>query len=199
MIIGIAGGTCAGKTTIVRAVCERIGPDLCTVVSCDDYYRDIDASYESLATRNWDEPNALDLDRLAGDLERLRAGEAIDAPIWDMTRHRRATAFRRVEPRPTILVDGLLALAHPGVRAQLDLGVYVDAPADVRLARRLRRDALERGRSTDSILTQYMDTVRPMHDRHVATQADHADLVVDGESDADGPGARICAAIEARR
>lgn len=172
-VFGIAGGTASGKTTVALELAERTGALL---ISHDRYYRDlVDAS-----AANFDHPDALDTALLVRHLEELRAGRTVALPTYDYATHRRATVVDEVHPRSVIVVEGILVLADPGLRGCFDLRVYVDAPDDVRLARRLRRDVRERGRSVEGVLDQYLATVRPMHLAHVEPSRVHADLVLDG-------------------
>jgi uridine kinase len=188
VVLGIAGGTASGKTTLAEALAARLG-DACLLVSHDRYYRpggDVDP-----ADRNYDHPEALDNDQLARDLERLRAGHAVDLPVYDFSRHDRAPHADRAEPRPIVIVEGILLFAIEPVRRAFDLRVFVDAPDDLRLMRRLRRDMRHRGRTVHDVLDQYERTVRPMHLAFVANSRAHADLVVDGT-------APIAESVEAR-
>lgn len=172
-VFGIAGGTASGKTTVARELAERTGALL---VSHDRYYRDL--LRPELA--NFDHPEALETSLLVEHLGELRGGRAVALPTYDYATHRRTPTTERVSPRPVIVVEGILVLADAALRACFDLKVYVDAPDDVRLARRLRRDVRERGRTLEGVLDQYLATVRPMHLAHVEPSRAHADLVLDG-------------------
>ena len=175
VMIGIAGGTGAGKSTLVRAVIGRFG-GVC--VGLDSYYRDRSAiKLEERSQINYDEPAAIDHTLLIEHLRRLRAGESIQKPRYSFHTHTR-TGTETVPSARLILVDGLFTLWWEELRTLLDLRVFVDAPADLRLLRRVQRDVTERGRSVESVMTQYLQTVRPMHERYVEPTKLHADLVV---------------------
>ncbi len=178
VILGIAGGTGAGKSTVVRALIGRFG-GVC--VGLDSYYRDRSAiRLEERSQINYDEPAAIDHALLIQHLRRLRAGEAIQKPRYSFHTHTR-TGIDTIPSARLILVDGLLTLWWEELRTLLDLRVFVDAPADLRLLRRIQRDVTERGRSVESVLAQYLRTVRPMHERYVEPTKLHADLVVTNE------------------
>ena len=174
-MIGIAGGTGAGKSTVVRALVDRFGG---IRVDLDSYYRDRSAiKPEERSQINYDEPDAIDLTLLMDHLSRLKAGEAVPKPRYSFHNHTRV-GFDTVPSARLILVDGLFTLWWEELRTLLDLRVFVDAPADLRLLRRIQRDVTERGRSVESVMTQYLQTVRPMHERYVEPTRVHADLVV---------------------
>ena len=175
-VIGIAGGTGAGKTAMVSALAGRVGR-VC-LVDLDSYYRD--RSHLPPAARaglNFDNPEAIDAVLLVQHLEQLSAGEAVAKPHYSFERHTRV-GTGLLAPAPVILVEGLFTLWWPELRALLDVKVFVDAPADLRLARRIQRDVGERGRTAESVLEQYLVTVRPMYERYVEPTRAHADLVV---------------------
>ena len=177
-LVGIAGGTGAGKSTVVRALLDRFG-GLC--VDLDSYYLDRSAiRAEERSDINYDEPAAIDHTLLIEHLKRLRAGETIQKPRYSFHTHTRV-GVETVASARLILVDGLFTLWWEEVRSLLDLKVFVDAPADLRLMRRIQRDVTERGRSLESVLRQYLQTVRPMHERYVEPTKIHADLVVTNE------------------
>ncbi|MEQ1569706.1 MAG: uridine kinase [Myxococcota bacterium] len=180
-VLGIAGGSASGKTTLARALADRLG-DRCLLVAHDRYYRPRSQARE----RNFDHPDALDSGRLIDDLHRLKAGHPAHLPVYDFARHDRADHADRVDPRPVVIVEGILILAVEPLRELLDLRVYVDAPDDLRLARRIRRDVAERGRTALEVLDQYERSVRPMHHEWVASSRHHADVVVDGTQPLDG-------------
>jgi uridine kinase len=171
-IVLIAGGTASGKSTLCRTLAAR--PDV-LLIEHDRYYKSASPG------ANFDEPAALDTALLIAQLAALRQGEAVDLPIYDFARHARADGTDRAVAAPIVVVEGILVLCEPALRAVADLSVFVDAPADLRLARRLRRDLIERGRSAESVLNQYLATVRPMHNRWVEPAKAHAHLVLDGE------------------
>lgn len=179
VILGVAGGTGSGKSTVARALLRAVGEGRLGFLAQDDYYRDIpwrDADHQ--ASHNFDHPAAFDNELLVVHLEALKRGEAIEAPIYDFVRHRRSAETRPTEPRPVVMVEGILLLAEPQVRDLLDFKIYVDTDADVRLVRRIRRDLRERGRTIDEILRQYMTTVRPMHLEFVEPSKRWADVIV---------------------
>lgn len=179
MILGVAGGTGSGKTTIVRVILDAVGRERLAFLPQDNYYKDIEWRDEEHQQRhNFDHPSALDTPLLVEHLEALKNGRSIEAPLYDFVNHRRKTATRHVEARAVILAEGILLLAEPEIRELLDFKIYVDTDADVRLARRIRRDIRERGRSLDDVLRQYMETVRPMHLEFVEPSKRWADVIV---------------------
>ncbi len=179
VVLGIAGGSGSGKSTVVREVVRHLDPGVTTVIHHDAYYRDL--SHLSPADRalvNFDHPDSLETDLLVTDLERLLAGARVQAPVYDFVVHTRRSETETLEPRPVLILDGVLVLADRRLRDLMDLKVFVDAEADVRLVRRLRRDLIERGRSAGSVLDQYEATVRPMHMAYVEPSKRYADLLV---------------------
>jgi uridine kinase len=177
--VAVAGGSGSGKTSLTRALVGQLGHSQCAVLDHDSYYRDL--SHLPLAVRaetNFDHPDSLDSGLLAHHIEELRAGRAVERPHYDFATHSRRPETTRVEPRPIILCEGILLLAVPELRTAFDLRVYVDTPADVRALRRVQRDIVERGRTVESVVHQYMSTVRPMHERFVEPARDTADLVL---------------------
>lgn len=180
LIIGVAGGSGSGKTTVARAIHARLGVDA-AFLDQDAYYADLGhLSLEERTRTNFDHPDAIDTDLMVRHLETLAAGRPIEAPTYDFARHTRAPATVRVEPRDVILVDGILILADARLRALLDVKVFVDVADDLRFIRRLERDVSERGRSVDSVIAQYLGTVRPMHLEFVEPSRRHADVIVPG-------------------
>jgi uridine kinase len=178
-VLGVAGGTGSGKTTVVRAILDAVGPERIAFLEQDSYYRDIEwRSDAELLHHNFDHPDALDDDLLARHVAELKAGRAVEVPIYDFVRHRRTALTRRVEPRPVVLLEGILLFVEPALRELLDFKVYVDTDADLRLIRRLRRDMTERGRSVDDVLHQYTETVRPMHLEFVEPSKRWADVII---------------------
>ena len=178
-VLGVAGGTGSGKTTVVRAVLDAVGDDRIALIEQDSYYKDIVWRSEAeLLHHNFDHPAALDNDLLISHIAALKAGHPVEVPIYDFVRHRRKPETRRVEPRPVVLVEGILLFAEPRLRELLDFKVFVDTDADVRLMRRLRRDLSERGRAVEDVLRQYMETVRPMHLEFVEPSKRWADVIV---------------------
>jgi uridine kinase len=178
MVLGIAGGTGSGKTTIARAVIEAIGPAV-VLIDHDAYYRDQShLPFEEREKTNYDHPDALETDLLIEHLRALREGRPIDKPVYDYARHARAPQTERVAPAPVIIVEGILTLAVPALRQELDVKVFVDTDADIRLMRRIRRDLEHRGRTFASVRAQYYETVRPMHLAFVEPSKHFADIII---------------------
>jgi uridine kinase len=178
-ILGVAGGTGSGKTTVARAILEAVGADRITLIEQDSYYRDIDWRNEAeLLHHNFDHPSALDNELLVSHLAALKAGHPIEVPIYDFVRHRRTARTRRVAPQPVILLEGILIFVEPSLRDLLDFKIYVDTDADLRLIRRLGRDMTERGRSVEDVLRQYLESVRPMHLEFVEPSKRWADIII---------------------
>lgn len=179
LIIGVAGGSGSGKTTVARRVAENIDGAKVAFIDMDAYYRDHhELSHDELRRLNWDHPDAFDLDHLAEQLTQLGNGEAIEKPVYDFVRHRRAPKAERVEPSDVIVVDGILLLVEQRIRDRLDIKVFVDTDADIRLLRRIQRDLAQRGRPLEEILDQYLTTVQPMHLQFVEPSKRYADLII---------------------
>ncbi len=179
VIIGIAGGTGSGKTTIARRVYEHIGRDRIEWISHDAYYRDFATlPLEERHRVNYDHPDSLETSLLVEQLDRILEGNSVEIPIYDFAMHVRSSHTRRVEPKPAIIVEGILVLAEPEVRKRIDIKLFVDTPADIRFLRRLRRDIESRGRTVDSVIEQYLSTVRPMHEEFVEPSKRFADLII---------------------
>jgi uridine kinase len=179
MILGVAGGTGSGKTTVAREILDAVGPDRIAFLAQDNYYRDVEwESPDQLLAYNFDHPDALDTALFVEHLRALKGGRAIDLPVYDFVSHRRTAASRRIEARPVVLVEGILLFADPEIRGLCDFKVFVDTDADVRLVRRIRRDLTERGRAVGDVLRQYMGTVRPMHLEFVEPSKRWADVIV---------------------
>ena len=179
VVIGIAGGSGSGKTTVQRRVMERFGTRRIGLLDHDAYYRPLDhLSPEQRARFNFDHPDALESDLMVAHLDRLIAGEAVEKPTYSFETHSRLEATQTVEPRPVVLVEGILVLAEPALRERMDVKLFVDAAPDVRLMRRMERDLHERGRSVESVLEQYRRTVRPMHLEFVEPSKRHADVII---------------------
>jgi uridine kinase len=185
--VGICGGTGSGKTTVAQALLERLGPANALLLSHDSYYRDREHWPDSLrAINNFDHPDALETSLLVHHLDELGAGRAIEVPAYDFSTHRRRTDESvRLEPRPIALVEGILLFAEPDLRRRLDLALWIEADADLRIARRMARDIRERGRSPESVVEQYLGTTRPMHREHVEPNRGAADLVIPGDRPVD--------------
>jgi uridine kinase len=178
-LIGIAGGTGSGKTTVANAIAKRVGEERIAILSHDSYYRDfVDLPKDILDRQNFDHPDSLESELLVRHIKALKQGMVVETPIYDFKVHRRAAETRRVEPRKVILVDGILIYAEPELRKLFDVRIYVDTDADIRLIRRLKRDLTERGRTVESVVTQYESTVRPMHMEFVEPSKRYADLIV---------------------
>lgn len=179
MVLGVAGGTGSGKTSVAEAILSTVGRERIAFLAQDNYYRDVDwAGPAEILAHNFDHPNALDSELLVEHLRDLKRGRAVELPVYDFVRHRRTGRTVRIEPRPVVLVEGILLFAEPAVRELLDFKVFVDTDADVRLVRRIRRDLTERGRDVADVLRQYMTTVRPMHLEFVEPSKRWADVIV---------------------
>lgn len=187
-VVVIAGGTASGKTTLAGRFCERTGARL---LSHDRYYFDV----AQPRGHNYDHPDSLDTTLLVHNLAELRAGRSTELPVYDFASHTRQAHTETLAPGGLVVVEGILVLADPRVRGQADLRVFVHAPADLRLVRRLRRDMAQRGRSAEGVLDQYMDTVRPMHEAFVRPSRQHAQLELDGTGDLDTEVARLAHAL----
>ena len=178
MVIGIAGGTGSGKTTLTLRLKERFGEDV-SILYHDNYYRQHDEMpYEERCKLNYDEPGAFDTSLMIYQLDQLRHGQAIDCPVYDFTVHNRSNDTIRIVPERVIIVEGILIFESEPLRQLMDIKIFVDADADVRLCRRIKRDVNKRGRSLESVLTQYQQTVKPMHEKYVEPTKKYADLVV---------------------
>ena len=178
LVIGIAGGSGSGKTTLMKNLVQKFG-DAVTVVSHDNYYKRHDElTYEQRCLINYDEPAAFETDLMALHLDALRRGEAIDCPVYDYTVHNRSDEVVRILPKPVIIVEGILIFADEALRELMDIRIFVDTDADVRLCRRIKRDVNKRGRTLESVLIQYQQTVKPMHERYVEPSKKFANLVV---------------------
>jgi len=178
LVIGIAGGSGSGKTTLTKKLIEKFGDNI-TVLSHDNYYKRHDElTYEQRAQLNYDEPEALDTSLMVYQLDQLRHGQAIDCPLYDFTQHNRSNETIRINPERVILVEGIMIFASEELRNLMDIRIFVDTDADIRLCRRIKRDVTKRGRSLESVIAQYKATVKPMHEKHVEPSKKYADLVV---------------------
>ena len=178
LVIGIAGGSGSGKTTLMNNIVARYGDNI-TVLSHDNYYKRHDElTYDERCLLNYDEPAALETDLMARQLEELRKGNAIDCPVYDFANHNRSDETIRIEPRKVIIVEGILIFENEELRNLMDIRIYVDTDADIRLCRRVKRDVNKRGRSLESVLTQYQQTVKPMHEKYVEPSKAHAHIIV---------------------
>lgn len=179
MIIGICGGTGSGKTTLARRIIEIVGREKVILVEQDSYYRNLaDMPLDERRQANFDHLDAFDNGMLVNHLKRLKQGQPIEMPIYDYRNHVRSDEFDHLEPKPVIIVEGILIFAEPLVLDLLDVRVFVDTPDDIRFIRRLQRDITERGRTIDSVIAQYFATVRPMHHEFVEPSKRHADIII---------------------
>lgn len=177
--IAVAGGTGSGKTTIAQAILKRVGNEKIAYLPHDAYYKDLQdiplAEHELL---NFDHPNALDTHLMLAHILKLQAGEAVEIPVYDYIKYRRTDQVTTIQPQPIIMVEGILVLAEPLLRPLYDVKIYVDADPDIRFIRRLRRDIVERGRTVESVVQQYMATVRPMHLDFVEPSKRYANVII---------------------
>lgn len=179
MIIGICGGTGSGKTTIARKILEAVGAENVILVEQDSYYRNLaDMPLDARRQTNFDHPDSIDSEMLVNHLKRLKGDLPVEMPIYDFKTHTRSSQTERIEPKPVVIVEGILIFAEPRVLSLLDVRVFVDTPGDIRFIRRLQRDITERGRTVDSVIAQYYATVRPMHYEFVEPSKRHADLII---------------------
>ena len=178
LVIGIAGGSGSGKTTLMKNIIQRFEGEI-TVLSHDSYYKRHDEmTYEERCGLNYDEPAALETDLMVRHLDLLRQGQAIDCPVYDFTIHNRSDEVVRIEPKSVIIVEGILIFENPELRDLMDIRIFVDTDADIRLCRRVKRDVNKRGRSLESVLTQYQDTVKPMYEKYVEPSKKYAHILV---------------------
>jgi uridine kinase len=179
IIIGVAGGSGSGKTTVARRILARVGADRIAYIPHDAYYREFNhLTPEQLNALNWDHPDALDTDLMIEHVQQLKAGRAVELPIYDFTRNRRTEQTLRVGPQPVILVEGILIFADARLRRLFDVKIFVDTDADLRFIRRLQRDIAERGRTAEAVVQQYLTTVRPMHLEFVEPSKRYADVII---------------------
>ena len=178
LVIGIAGGSGSGKTTLVKNLIEKFQGHI-TVLSHDNYYRRRDdMTYEQRCLINYDEPAAFETELMVKQLEQLRQGQEIQCPVYDFTVHNRSDQVTTIVPERVIIVEGILIFADPQLRELMDIKIFVDTDADIRICRRIRRDVNKRGRSLESVIRQYQDTVKPMHEKYVEPSKKYADIVV---------------------
>ena len=179
LIIGIAGGSGSGKTTLAYRLKERFGEDEVRLISHDSYYKRHDElPFSERCKLNYDHPDAFDNDLLIQHLKELKAGRAIDCPVYDYANHNRSSEVQHIEPAPVLIVEGILPLAEPELCSLFDYKIYVDTDADERILRRALRDVEERGRTLQSVVSQYLTTVKPMHEQYVEPSRKYADIVV---------------------
>jgi uridine kinase len=179
VVIGVAGGSGSGKTTVVRRIVESLGSDEVVVLDHDRYYRDrTDLRLEERAAMNYDHPDSLETDLLVQHVRDLKAGKAVEVPTYDFARYARRSDTERYQPRRAIIVEGILIYADAALRQLMDVKLFVDADADTRFIRRLQRDVTERGRTMESVIDQYVGTVKPMHFEFVEPTKRYADLII---------------------
>jgi uridine kinase len=179
VVIGIAGGTGSGKTTVANVILERVGADHIALLPHDAYYKDLEnlpRAQRDLV--NFDHPDSLETDLLVRHIRELREWRAVDIPIYDFTTHARTHRTQHIDPQPVILVEGILIFHEPTLRELFDVKIFVDTDPDIRFIRRLQRDILERGRTVESVIRQYQTTVRPMHLEFVEASKRHADVII---------------------
>ncbi|MCP5094747.1 MAG: uridine kinase [Chloroflexi bacterium] len=179
VVLGVAGGTASGKTTVAKTILEAVGAKQIAYLNHDAYYRDMShLSLEERAKLNFDHPDSLETRLMIKHIKQLLKGNVVEVPVYDFTEHRRTEETVRVEPAPIILVDGILIFTKRKLRELMDVKVYVDTDADIRFIRRMQRDIEERGRTRESVVDQYMETVRPMHNKFVEPSKTHADVII---------------------
>lgn len=177
-VLGVAGGSASGKTTIINKVKEYFGDDI-AVISHDNYYKaHDDMPFEERSKLNYDHPDSFETERMAEDIRKLIKGYSIEMPTYDYVIHNRSKETITVEPKSVIIIEGILILENRELRDLMDIKIYVDTDADERLIRRIKRDMIERGRSIESIITQYANTVKPMHEEFVEPSKKHADIII---------------------
>ena len=179
VVIGVAGGSGSGKTTIAHGILERVGAQYVAYLPHDAYYKDLShLSVDSRVKINFDHPNSLETDLLIAHIQNLKAWKTVQLPIYDFKHHTRTPQTKDISPQPVVLVDGILIFAEPMLRELFDVKIFVDTDADIRFIRRLQRDILERGRTTESVISQYLETVRPMHLDFVEFSKRYADIII---------------------
>lgn len=179
VVIGVAGGSGSGKTTVVTKIVEGLGDGQVSVIDHDRYYHDHpNLRFEDRAALNFDHPSALDTELLVRHVSELRHGREVETPVYDFTRHVRLAVTQRVLPRPAVIVEGILVFADPTLRGLMDIKVFVDADDDTRFIRRLRRDMTQRGRTVESVMEQWLSTVKPMHLEFIEPTKRYADIIV---------------------
>ena len=178
MVIGIAGGTGSGKTTITKKLVQRFAGEV-SVINHDNYYKaHHDMPYEQRCKLNYDHPDAFDTDRLISDLRKLKAGQSVVCPVYDYSIHDRSAKTMLINPAKVIIVEGILIFADKALCSEMDIKIFVDADADVRILRRITRDVRDRGRSLESVVNQYLTTVKPMHEQFVEPSKRNADIII---------------------
>jgi len=199
LVVGIAGGTASGKTTVARKLIEAIPARKVALLEQDSYYRDLsDLPLEERTQFNFDHPDAFDIPKMVAHLAALKAGRAVDVPIYDFSRHVPKLETIHVEPAPVVMIDGILVLAIEQVRELLDVKIFVDTDDDVRVIRRIERDVRDRGRTLEGVVEQYFRTVRPMHRGFVEPSKRHADIVIPHGGSNDVAIEMVAGAVRAR-
>jgi uridine kinase len=179
LIVGIAGGTGSGKTTVAKAIVDKLGSESVALISQDAYYKDHSSlPFEERVLLNYDHPDSFDNDLLIQHLQQLRSGKSIQLPIYDFSLHARSKETVTVDYKPVVVLEGIHVLVDATLRAQLDIKVFVDTDPDVRVLRRIMRDIQERGRTVESVYHQYLNTVKPMHDAFIEPSKRYADLII---------------------
>jgi len=179
LVIGIAGGSGSGKTTVAQAILQRVGPDQIAFLQHDSYYKDLSGLPPAQrAEVNFDHPHSLETELMISDIASLRDGKSVEVPIYDFATHSRTRQTFTVAPRRVVLVEGILVFAEAALRELFDVKIFVDTDSDLRFIRRLQRDLSERGRTTDSVIRQYQATVRPMHLEFVEPSKRYADIII---------------------
>jgi uridine kinase len=179
ILIGIAGGSGSGKTLVARTIVRELGTDRVVVIDQDSYYKNLeDVPFRDRESRNFDHPDAFDSELLKLHIRELLAGHAVDQPVYDYSAHRRLAETRRIGEHHIVVLEGILIFVDPELRDLMDIKLFIDADPDIRFIRRLRRDLIERGRSVDSVIKQYTDSVRPMHLQFVEPSKRHADVII---------------------
>ncbi len=179
MIIGICGGTGSGKTTVTRKVVERVGIENVLLIEQDSYYVNLsDVPLDERRRANFDHTDAVDFDSIVEHLAKLRMGHTVEIPIYDFTTHTRCKETFSAKPKPVVILEGILIFSQPRILELLDVKIFIDTPADIRLMRRIRRDIEERGRTLEQTLTQYEKTIRPMHNKFVVPSKEEADIII---------------------
>lgn len=178
IVLGIAGGTGSGKTTLAKGIKKALGKD--AVLLCHDYYynKNADMPYEERCIQNYDHPGSLETDLLIEHVNELKEGRAIKRPVYSFVTHTRQEETIEVNPAKVIVIEGILLFENPALREVMDIKVYVDTDSDIRLSRRIKRDVNERGRSLNSVLEQYVNIVKPMHEQFVEPNRKHADVII---------------------
>jgi uridine kinase len=179
MIIGICGGTGSGKTTVAKSILESVSASEVAFIQQDSYYRNLkDLPLDYRNAVNFDHPDALDNDLLVYHIRKLKAGGSVELPLYDFKTHTRLNDTVLIDPKPIVIIEGILIFTDPRLLEQMDIKVFVDTPDDIRFIRRLRRDLAERGRTLDSVIEQYLNTVRPMHMQFVEPSKRYADVII---------------------